>query len=66
MQKEGTIKMIDNNEYYDYIAPSGELIQKYRDGTNYIVTCNKGNEVRWYKQFRNEEDANVEFERWRK
>jgi hypothetical protein len=49
-----------------YVAPSGETIEKYKDGPNYIVTSSTETEIRWHKQFRNEEEANVEFERWRK
>lgn len=56
----------DNNKYDDYTAPSGELIQKYKDGSDWIVSSSNNDEVRWSKQFRFETDANAEFERWRK
>ena len=52
-----------NNEEYE--TPSGEIIAKYKDGPYWYVTCDKGEHNRWTKMYKNENDAKMEFERWR-
>lgn len=56
----------EDDSYDDYTAPSGELIQKYKDGSNWLVISSKDNEVRWAKSYHDERSAVAEFERWRK
>lgn len=49
----------------EYKAPSGETISIHKDGPYYYVEC-YDDECRWTKMYRNEDDAKIEFERWRK
>lgn len=50
----------------EYLAPSGETISKYKNGPYWYVTCDTKEENRWTKMYRNENEAILEFERWRK
>lgn len=49
--------------FEEYTAPSGETISLYKDGPYFYVACDKGEENRWSKIYRNEDDAKIEFER---
>lgn len=54
------------SECDEYKAPSGDNIIIYKDGPLWYVCCDKDNQNRWTKMYRNEDDAKIEFERWRK
>lgn len=50
----------------EYVNNSGETITLTKDGPNYIVECfDHSNVSRWCKMIKDENEANIEFERWR-
>lgn len=49
----------------EYKLKNGQTITKYKDGPYFYVCCfNEDDACQWSKMYRNETDANVEFERW--
>lgn len=54
------------SEKNEYKLPNGEIISIYKDGPYWYVTCDNENRNHWTKMYRNENEANIEFERWRK